>query len=48
MPISGIILLIVGVVLLITVHWAAGAACILGGLILVGYAMSQRGAKPAA
>lgn len=44
MPISGIVVLIAGVVLLITGPWAAGAACLAIGLILVGYAYSQRGA----
>lgn len=46
MPISGILLAIVGVVLLVTnaVHWLVGAACLVIGVALIGYALSQRGA----
>jgi hypothetical protein len=49
MPISGIILTIVGVVLLVTnsVHWLIGAACLVIGLGLVGYALTQRGSAGA-
>ena len=49
MPISGIILTIVGIILLVTnaVHWLVGAACVVIGLILIGYALSQRGSGSA-
>lgn len=45
MPISGIILAVVGIILLITnaVHWLVGALCLVIGLALIGYALSQRG-----
>lgn len=43
MPISGIVLAIVGVVLLVTgpVHPAIGIVCLVAGLALIAYAMSQ-------
>jgi hypothetical protein len=42
-PISGIVLTVVGIVLLVTHQPIIGAICLVVGLGLIGYAMTQRG-----